>query len=135
MDEMTLRVPVGVKSILTTQLRNQLKTEMEEALKNIDLELQQLEFQAKRMIAEQSKVNPDNLPRLYDHLDAERFKRLDFQRETQERLERLEKLEIGSEISQGTLDRTVTLKIGDDLHKFMGAEILLEDGKIVAFRM
>ncbi|MDU5215987.1 MAG: YlqD family protein [Veillonella parvula] len=29
---------------------------------------------------------------------------------------------------------TVTVKIGDNLDALMGAEILLEDGKIVAFR-
>ena len=134
MDEITLRVPVNVKSILTNQLREHLKTEIQESLNNISLELQQLEFQAKRMISEQSKANPENLPRLYDYLDGERFKRLEFQREAKERLERLEKLELGSEIAQGTLDRTIILKLGDDLHKQMGAEILLEDGKIVAFR-
>ena len=134
MEEITLRVPVNVKSILTNQLREQLKTEIQESLNNISLELQQLEFQAKRMISEQNKTNPDNLPRLYDYLDGERFKRLEFQKEAKERLERLEKLELGSEIAQGTLDRTITLRIGDDLHKQMGAEILLEDGKIVAFR-
>lgn len=135
MDEMTLRVPVHVKSILTEQLRSHLRNEMDEALKNVELELQQLEFQGKRMVAEQTKNNPDELPQLYAYLDQERFKRVEFQRETQARLERLEKLELGSEIAQGPLDRTVTLKIGDDLNKYMGAEILLEDGKIVAFRM
>ncbi|WP_295260525.1 YlqD family protein, partial [Veillonella sp.] len=35
---------------------------------------------------------------------------------------------------QGTLEQTVTVKIGDNLDAMMGAEILLEDGKIVAFR-
>lgn len=135
MDEMTLRVPVHVKSILTEQLRNQLRAEMNEALKNVELELQQLEFQGKRMVAEQSKANPDELPNLYAYLDQERFKRVEFQKETQARQERLEKLELGSEITQGNLDRTVTVKIGDDLNKLMGSEILLEDGKIVAFRV
>lgn len=135
MDEMTLRVPVHVKSILTEKLRNQLRVEMNEALKNVELELQQLEFQGKRMVAEQTKANPDELPNLYAYLDQERFKRVEFQKETQGRMERLEKLELGSEITQGNLDRTITVKIGDDLNKLMGSEILLEDGKIVAFRV
>ena len=43
-------------------------------------------------------------------------------------------LSLGTEIPQGTLEQTVTVKIGDDLDAMMGAEILLEDGKIVAFR-
>lgn len=43
-------------------------------------------------------------------------------------------LSLGTEIPQGTLEQTVTVKIGDNLDALMGAEILLEDGKIVAFR-
>lgn len=135
MEEMTLNIPVNVKAILTDSLRAQLNAEMKEALKNVDLELQQLEFQAKRMVADQQKQNPDALPQLYAFLDAERLKREEFRRDTEARIDRLDKLETGAEISNGTIERTVTLKIGDDLHKYMGAEILLQDGKIIAFRM
>ena len=135
MQEMTLRVPVTVKAKLTEDLKTKLTEELNEAIKNVDLELQQLEFQAKRMLGEQAKVDPQALPELRAQIDAERFKRLDFKRDAEGRLEHLQKLELGSEIVQGNLDRTVTLKIGDDLHKYMGAEILLEDGKIIAFRM
>ena len=45
-----------------------------------------------------------------------------------------EKLEIGSEIAQGQMEQTITVKIGDNLDALMGSEILLEDGKVVAFR-
>ena len=44
-----------------------------------------------------------------------------------------QELTLGTEIPQGTLEQTVTVKIGDNLDAMMGAEILLEDGKIVAF--
>ena len=135
MDEMTLHVPVNVKAVLTTALRSQLKLEMEDAIRNVELELQQLEFQAKRMIAEQQKTDPQLLPQLYNYLDSERSKRLEFKKVTEDKLERLEKLELGSEITNGTIDRSITVKLGDDLIKYMGAEILLEDGKIIAFRM
>ena len=42
-----------------------------------------------------------------------------------------QELTLGTEIPQGTLEQTVTVKIGDNLDAMMGAEILLEDGKIV----
>ncbi len=135
MEEMTLRVPVNIKAKVTTALKERLAAEINDALKNVDLELQHLEFHAKRMLQEQEKTDPQALPQLRAHLENERLKRLDFQRDAQVRLDQLERLELGSEINQGALDRTVTLKIGDDLHKFMGAEILLDDGKVVAFRM
>ena len=44
MEEMTLRIPVHIKARLTADLKERLKLEMSEALKNADLELQQMEF-------------------------------------------------------------------------------------------
>jgi hypothetical protein len=135
MEEITLRIPVNLKARLTADLKERLKTEMNEALQNVSLELQQLEFQSKRLIAEQNKTDVAGLPRLYAHLESERAKREDFQKDTKEQLAHLEKLELGSEIPRGTLDGIVTVKIGDNLRKYMGAEILVEDGVIVAFRI
>ena len=48
--------------------------------------------------------------------------------------EEAQKLDIGSEINQGQLEQTVLVKVGDDLDKLVGTEILLEDGKIIAIR-
>ena len=45
-----------------------------------------------------------------------------------------QQLTIGSEIRQGTLEQTVVVKVGNDLEKLMGTEILLEDGKIISIR-
>ncbi|MDR2007054.1 MAG: YlqD family protein [Acidaminococcales bacterium] len=134
MEEMTLRIPVHIKARLTQDLKERLKAEMSEALKNADLDLQQMEFQEKKMIAEQARLNANELPRLYAQLDAERSKRNEFIRDTMEQMEHLERLEFGSEISRGMLDGMFTLKVGDNLRRCMGAEILLEDGVIIAFR-
>ena len=43
-------------------------------------------------------------------------------------------MEIGAEIGHGTLERTVEIGIGTDLDALARAEILTEDGKIIAFR-
>jgi hypothetical protein len=51
-----------------------------------------------------------------------------------EKLKETAQLEIGAEIVQGTMERFITVSVGDDLHKLMGSEILLEDGKVIAFR-
>ena len=52
-----------------------------------------------------------------------------------ERLKETAQLEIGTEIVQGNIDRLITVSVGDNLQqRMMRAEILLEDGKIIAFR-
>ena len=48
--------------------------------------------------------------------------------------EHLEKLTIGAELPRQPLNRLVTLHIGDDMNAVAGGEILVEDGKIIAFR-
>lgn len=65
---------------------------------------------------------------------VEREKRLAAKKDVEDQLKRAEKLEIGSEIGHGQIERSVEVEIGSDLEELMGAEIVVEDGKIVAFR-
>ena len=46
----------------------------------------------------------------------------------------MQKFAEGAEIVQGTLERQVEAKIGDDMRELMNVEILVEDDKIVAIR-
>ncbi|MBQ5859825.1 MAG: 16S rRNA processing protein RimM, partial [Selenomonadales bacterium] len=73
-------------------------------------------------------------PALRQQIDMERQKRLDFKNHLLQKLKEAEAIENGSEVVQGQLERLVEIKVGDDMQSIMNAEILLEDGKIVAFR-
>ena len=46
----------------------------------------------------------------------------------------MEKLKLGSEIVQGTLERQVEVNVGDDMRELMNVEVLVEDDKIIAIR-
>jgi hypothetical protein len=131
---MTLKVQVTVKSKVTEQLKSQMAAEIQDAIKKADLELQQIDFHAKRVMAEQARLDAQGLTALRQQIDGEKQKRLDFKNHALEKLKEAAQLEIGSEIVQGNMDRLVTVSVGDDLHSLMSAEILLEDGKIIAFR-
>lgn len=133
-ENLTIKCPVTVKAKVTEDLKAHLAAEIQEAIRKADLELQQIEFHAKRMMAEQAKQDAQGLVGLRQQIDAERQKRLDFKNHMLEKLKETAQLEIGAEVVQGTMDRVVTVSIGDDLHKLMATEILLEDGKIIAFR-
>ena len=47
--------------------------------------------------------------------------------------EHLEKLAIGAELNRAPINRLVTIHVGDDMNNIVGGEILVEDGKIIAF--
>ncbi|SDF77374.1 YlqD protein [Sporolituus thermophilus DSM 23256] len=134
MDSITLKCPITIKAKVTEELKSRLAAEIQDAIKKADMELQQIEFHAKRLMAEQAKQDAQGLVALRQQIDAERQKRIEFKNHMLERLKETAQLEIGAEIVQGSMERIVTVSVGDDLHKIMGAEILLEDGKIIAFR-
>lgn len=134
MEEMTVRVPVTIKSKVTEGLKAKLVADLQQRLELVEQDLQQIEFQAKRLLSEQAKLDAQGLIQLRQQIEEEKQKRLNFKVDVAAKLKDAEKLELGSEIAQGTMEQTITVKIGDDLDSLMGSEILLEDGKIVAFR-
>ncbi|SEJ08235.1 YlqD protein [Propionispira arboris] len=134
MDSMTLKCPVTIKAKVTEDLKKQLASEIQNNIKKTDLELQQIEFQAKRIMAEQAKQDMQGLEAVRQQIDAETKKRLDFKNHLVDQLKESGQLEIGAEIVQGTLERIVEIKVGDEMPQIMNAEILVEDGKIIAFR-
>ncbi len=134
MDSITIKCPVTIKAKVTEDLKSRMAAEIQEAIKRADIELQQIEFHAKRIMVEQAKQDAQGLVALRQQVDGEKQKRIEFKNQMLEKLKETAKLEIGSEVGQGTLDRIVPVSIGDDLHKIINTEILLEDGKIIAFR-
>ena len=100
----------------------------------VNKDLEAIEFQAQRILADAAKVDATSLTAIRQQIDEEKNKRLAFKEEVTAKLKDAQELSLGTEIPQGTLEQTVTVKIGDNLDALMGAEILLEDGKIVAFR-
>jgi len=134
MESMTIKCPLTVKAKVTERLKKNLTTEMQENIKKVDLELQQIEFQAKRALAEQVKQDAQRAAAIRYQIETERHKRLELKNRLLDRMKRTTELEIGSEIVQGTLERTIEIRVGDNLPELMNAEILVEDGKIIAFR-
>ena len=134
MEEMTVRVPVTIKSKGTESLKAKLIADLQQRLDMVEQDLQQIEFQAKRLLSEQAKIDAQGLIQLRQQIEEEKQKRMNFKAEVAAKLKDAQALEIGSEIAQGTMEQTVTIKVGDNLDALMGSEILLEDGKIIAFR-
>lgn len=134
MNTITLKCPVTIKSKVTETLKEQLVVEIKEAMAKIDMELQQIEFHAKRLMTEQVRSDVQGLTALRQQIDGEKQKRLELKNHMQDKLKETSQLEIGAEIVQGTMEQLVTVQEGDDLQKLMSREILLEDGKILAIR-
>ena len=133
MDKMFVRVPVAVKAKVTEDLKLKIIGDLQNTIKQMELDLEQFEFQAKKAL-HQAASELSVLPALREQIEVERNKRVSAKAEAEAKLKRAEDLAIGAEIGHGTLERTVEITIGTNIDALMGAEIVTEDGKVIAFR-
>ena len=134
MDEMQILVPVAVKSKLTEALKTTLLNEINTNLSRVEHDMAQLEFQANGRIAEQAKVNIQAASQLRAPFEAQKAQMQQVKEKLTNDKEHLEKLAIGAELNRAPINRLVTIHVGDDMNSIVGGEILVEDGKIIAFR-
>ena len=130
---MFVRVPVAIKAKVTEDLKLKIIGDLQNTIKQMQLDLDQFDFQAKQ-IMNQAANDLSAAPRLREQIEVERKKRTDAKAEAEAQLKRAKELQIGAEIGHGQLERTVEIKVGENLEALMGAGILTEDGKIIAFR-
>lgn len=133
MDKMIVRVPVAVRAKVTEDLKLKIIGDLQNTIKRMELDLEQFEFQAKRAL-HQAANDLSVLPALREQIEIERKKRTAAKNDAAAKLKRAQALELGAEIGHGTLERTVEITVGTNLDALLGAEILTEDGVIIAFR-
>ena len=139
MDTISLKMPVTIKAKLTEKLKTKMLKELTEGINRAELEIQQIGIQEKRVIQENTPADPtpqdiQRLNAIRQHFEQERQKRAEYCEQAKARKEETEKLVLGAEIVQGTLERQVEVHVGDDMRELMNVEVLVEDDKIIAIR-
>lgn len=137
MESISLKRQVSIKAIVTEVFKTNASGEIQQNLQQIDLGLQQLEFQAKRAIseAEKQKASPAEVENLKAQVEQERQRLNVGKQELLQRLNMISQLEMNSEFLQGQLENYVEVKVGDNLYeKISNAEIVLKDGVVVEIR-
>ena len=133
MDSIKIQVPVTIKAKLTEKLKSRILSDLKKGIEEAELEIKQINIQQERALKEQGD-NPQAEMAIRRHFGQELQRRQQFRAESVARQENLEKLAIGAEIVQGTLQRQVELTVGDDMREIMNVEVLIEDDKIIAIR-
>ncbi len=128
-----VRIPLALKAKVTESLKAKIIGDLENQIKNMELDLQQFEVQANKAMR-QAAGDLSVLPALRAQIEEERGKRTEAKRAASEQLERARNLALGAEVGHGTLERTVEIEVGTDLESLMQQEIVLEDGKVIAVR-
>ena len=125
---------VTVKARLTEAMRQKLAADFQDAVRKLDVELSQLEFQGKRLLADAEKGGPERTAAVSAQLSGERQKRQEQKVRILESLKELGKMSLGTEIVQGTVESLAEVRVGDRLALVTAAEVVVEDGIVVAIR-
>ena len=72
MEEMTLRVPVAVKAKVTEDLKAKIVSDLETRLDMVNKDLEAIEFQAQRILADAAKVDATSLTAIRQQIDEEK---------------------------------------------------------------
>ncbi len=134
MENLTLIRPVLIKVKVTEEYTKAVAAELQEAVQHIDLELQQLDFQEKKLTPELEKKNLEGVLAARQQLKKEREQREGNRQTLLNQLKQVDKLVIGSEVPYAKMESPVEVKVGDDWLDVLGMEIVLQDGKIIAIR-
>lgn len=136
MSSLSLRRQVLIKAIVTDQFKQAAVAELQTALQQIDEQFQQLEFQARRAVAElEKKGTPEQQAQLKAQIDGDRQRLLATKNEVMQKLHIIGQLQSGQEFVQGNVENFVDVKVGDNLYaKLAAPEVIVKDGVVVEIR-
>lgn len=125
--------PVVIKAIVTEGFKRLYIQDLEDAVKRVDVIVQQLDTQIRRTELER-QVTPQARA-IRQQLELERARQEATRAELTMRLREAQELDLNSEFTQGTLESLVEVKVGDNLFTKLGrTEIVVKDGIIMEIR-
>ena len=134
MASITLQRPVIIKTIVTEGFKRLYVADLEEAIKRVDAIVTQIDVQARRFELER-QVTPQQSRNLRAQLELERQRQEATRIELQARLREAQDLQLNSEFTQGTIEGTVEVSVGDNLFdKISRTEIIVKDGIVLEIR-
>lgn len=127
---------VMVKAIVTEAFKDNLIKELERAVRNIDLQDQQMENQSKAYMEDLKKKGlMQQVTTFKNQLASEKARIAASKGDLMAKISEAKSLVLGSEFVQGPLEGPVNVKVGDNLYKKVGAaEIIVKDGVITEIR-
>lgn len=133
MASITVQRPVVIKAIVTESFKRLYIADLEDAIKRVEAIVQQIDVQSRRFDLER-QVTPQTRA-LRQQLEIERARQEATGAELGARLREAQQLVLNEEFTQGTLEGTVEVSVGDNLFdRISRTEIIVKDGIILEIR-
>lgn len=125
--------PVVIKTIVTDSFKRLYIADLEDAIKRVEAIVQQIDVQIRRFDLER-QVTPQTRA-LRQQLELERARQEATAAELGARLREAQQLALNEEFTQGTLEGTVEVSVGDNLFdRISRTEVIVKDGIIMEIR-
>jgi hypothetical protein len=135
MSGMLLKRPVAYVVLVTENFRKEMEEELTATTDQIKSQLEQIEFQARRYLADLQRTNLSQAMAVRDQIDAEKKKQDKVREDLLARMEEIKTLPDGAEFLRGTLEGLVEVNVGDDLGAVLGgAAVVVRDDVVVEIR-
>ncbi|MBE9123156.1 MULTISPECIES: YlqD family protein [Microcoleaceae] len=140
--QLLLKRSISVKVIVTPRWKEEAQQQLQGQINQIDSQLQQLEMQGSRMISEIQKQNlqppgpqvTQQIENIQVQVNQRKSELLEQKNQNLQQLQQVQVLDLEQEVSQGQIDGTFTVGMGENLIQKMQVEILLRDGIVEEIR-
>ena len=137
-----LKRSINVKVVVTPRWKEEAQQQLQAQINQTDSQLQQLEMQGQRMISEIQKQNlqppgpqvMQQIENIQGQVNQEKSKLLEQKNQSLQQLQQVQVLDLEQEVSQGQIDGTFTVGLGENLIQKMQVEVLLRDGIVEEIR-
>ncbi|MCA1991337.1 MAG: YlqD family protein [Coleofasciculus sp. S288] len=137
-----LKRPVNIKAIVTPRWKEEVQQQLQTQINQIDAQLQQLDMQGQRAIAEIQKQNlqppgpqvAQQIENIQIQVNQKKSELLEQKNQQLQQLQQVQMLELNQEVSQGQIESFFRVERGDNLIRKMNVEILLRDGIVEEIR-
>lgn len=140
--QLLLKRTVNVKAIVTPRWKEEAQQQLQAQINQVDNQLQQLEMQAQRMVAEIQKQSlkppgPETVQQIESiqlQVNQKKSEFLEQKNQVLQQLQQVQMLELEQEVNQGQIESVFRVETGDNLIEKMQVEILLRDGVVEEIR-
>ncbi|MDV2993320.1 MAG: hypothetical protein N4J56_002974 [Chroococcidiopsis sp. SAG 2025] len=140
--QMLLKRPINVKAVVTPRWKDEVQQQLQAQINAVDQQLQQLERQGQRAIAEIQKqsIQPpgpetrQQIESIQLQVNEKKSELLEQKNQSLQNLQQVQLLEMNQEVSQFQLEGIFSVQPGDNLIAKLQVEILLRDGIVEEIR-
>jgi|SRR6478672_3991638 hypothetical protein len=137
-----LKRPVTIKAIVTPRWKDEAQQQLQAQINQTDSQLQQLEMQGQRAIAEIQKQSlqppgpqvSQQIESIQLQINQRKSELLEQKNQLLQQLQQVQLLELNQEVNQGQIESFFRIEQGDNLVLKMQVEILIRDGIVEEIR-